>query len=56
MKNYSQPAQKILEAKILSLEIEASPELKIKYKKVKFVKGECEINVRKGKQILVYDY
>jgi activator of HSP90 ATPase len=30
--------------------------LKIVHKKVKFDKSECEINVRKGKQILVYDF
>ena len=30
--------------------------MKLTHKSVKFIKGECEINVRKGKQILVYDY
>lgn len=56
MKNYTQPAKKILEAKILSLVYEVSPELKITHKSVKFDKSECEINVRKGKPILVYDF
>jgi activator of HSP90 ATPase len=56
MKNYSVPAKKILEEKILALIFEVSPTLKITHKKVKFQKAECEINIRKGKQILVYDF
>ena len=56
MKNYVEPAKKILEQKLMALVFEASPELHIKHKKVRFPKAECEINVRKGKQILVYDF
>jgi len=56
MKNYTIQAKKILEEKILALVFEVSPELKINHKKVKFQTAECEINVRKGKQILVYDF
>lgn len=56
MKNYSQPAKKILEEKLLALVLEAAPDCKITHRKVKFTKAECEINVRKGKQILVYDF
>lgn len=56
MKNYSQLAQKILEARLLEVTFEVSPLMKANHKKVKFTKAECEINIRKGKQILVYDF
>lgn len=56
MKNYVQPAKASLEKNILELVFDASPDLKISHKKVTFTKAECEINVRKGKQILVYDF
>lgn len=56
MKNYSQPAKAILEKKIMELVFEVSPDLKVTHRKVTFTKAECEINVRKGKQILVYDF
>lgn len=30
--------------------------MKIKHTNIKFIKSEAEINIRKGKQILVYDF
>jgi activator of HSP90 ATPase len=56
MKNYTQPAKQILETKIQELVFEVAPDLKVHHRKVNFTKAECEINVRKGKQILVYDF
>jgi len=56
MKNYTKPAQQILERHLLDLVLQPSPDLKIVHKKVKFTKSECEINVRKGKQYLIYDF
>lgn len=56
MKNYVVPAKKILEEKLMGLVFDVSPDLKITHKKVRFTKAECEINVRKGKQILVYEF
>lgn len=56
MKNYVQPAKVILEKKILELVLEVAPDLKVTHRKVTFTKAECEINVRKGKSILVYDF
>ena len=56
MKNYAQPAKAILEKNLLALVFEVSPDLRVSHRKVEFTKAECEINVRKGKQILVYDF
>lgn len=56
MKNYTAPAKAILEKKILEQVFEVAPDLKVHHLKVNFIKAECEINVRKGKQILVYDF
>lgn len=56
MKNYTAPAKKILEERLLSIVLDVSPEVKITHRKIRFTKAECEINVRKGKQILVYDF
>lgn len=39
MKNYSQVAQKILEARLLEVTFEVSPEIKAVHKKVKFTKS-----------------
>ena len=56
MKNYTAPAKKILEQHILDLVLQPSPDLKIIHKAVKFTKSDCEVNVRKGKQYLIYDF
>ena len=56
MKNYTVPAKKILEQNILDLVLQPAPDFKIIHKSVKFTKAECEINVRKGKQYLIYDF
>ena len=56
MKNYTKPAKDILEKHILALVLQPAPEVRIVTKAVKFTKAECEINVRKGKQYLIYDF
>lgn len=41
MKNYVEPAKKILEQNLLALVFQVSPELHINHKKVRFPKAEC---------------
>ena len=55
MKNYTEISKKILEEKFLTLSF-VSNGYKITHTKVKFPKAEAEINIRKGKQFLVYEY
>ena len=56
MKNVVEPAKAILEKHILETVFDVSADVKVHHRKVKFTKADCEINVRKGKQILVYDF
>ena len=56
MKNYTEVTKKMLEQKILALAYDSPDGIKITHTKVRFPKAEAEINVRKGKQILVYDF
>lgn len=56
MKNYTQLTKKILEEKLLNLVYEGANNIKINHTKVKFPKAEAEVNIRKGKQILIYDF
>lgn len=55
MKNYTEIAKKILEQKLLDLTYNVN-NIKISHTKVRFPKAEAEINIRKGKQYLVYDF
>ena len=55
MKNYTELSKKILEEKILALAFDVNGN-KITHPKVRFPKAEAEINIRKGKQILVYEF
>ena len=55
MKNYTDISKKILEEKFLSLAFESNGN-KIIHTKVKFPKAESEVNIRKGKQILMYEF
>ncbi|EGR33359.1 hypothetical protein IMG5_055010 [Ichthyophthirius multifiliis] len=54
-KNYTSQANKILEEIFLSLNLEQDG-IQIKHSKIKSITGDAEINVRKGKQILCYDF
>ena len=56
MKNYTEVTKKLLEEKLLKLAYDGPEGIKITHTKVRFPKAEAEINVRKGKQILVYDF
>lgn len=56
MKNYTESTKKILEEKFLQLVFEAANNIKITHTKVKFPKAEAEVNIRKGKHILIYDF
>ena len=47
-KNYTEPAKKLLTEKLLSLVYEES-DIKIVHTKVHSIKGEAQINIRKGK-------
>lgn len=56
MKNYTEQTKKILQQKFLNLAYEGSDGIKITHTKVKFAKAQAEVNIRKGKQILIYDF
>ena len=56
MKNYTEATKKILEQLFLQLVFEGDNNIKISHTKVKFPKAEAEVNIRKGKQILIYDF
>ena len=55
MKNYTEIAKKILEHRLLELTYTIN-NIKITHTKVRFPKAEAEINIRKGKQYLVYEF
>ncbi|KAL4473219.1 hypothetical protein ABPG72_015600 [Tetrahymena utriculariae] len=54
-KNYTPQAKKLLEEIILSISIEQDG-VKVQNSKIKSINGDAEINVRKGKQILCYEF
>lgn len=56
MKNYTEATKKILEQKFLELTFECPDSIVVKHTQVKFPKAEAEVNIRKGKQILIYDF
>lgn len=55
MKNYTEVSKKLLEEKILQMDIKDEANV-ITNTKVKFVKAEAEVSIRKGKQHLVYEF
>ena len=55
MKNYTEISKKILEEKFLNLAFDSNGN-KITHTKVRFPKAESEVNIRKGKQILIYEF
>lgn len=56
MKNYTELTKKILEQRFLELVFNGANNINITHTKVKFPKAEAEVNIRKGKQILIYDF
>ena len=55
MKNYTATAKKLVEEKLLSLEFKDG-DVTITNTKVRFESADAEVNIRKGKQYLVYEF
>eukprot|EP00828_Plagiopyla_frontata_P003681 TRINITY_DN1117_c0_g1_i6.p1 TRINITY_DN1117_c0_g1~~TRINITY_DN1117_c0_g1_i6.p1 ORF type:complete len:199 (-),score=61.82 TRINITY_DN1117_c0_g1_i6:42-638(-) len=54
-KNYTEPAKKLLTQKLLNL-VYQEGEIKISHTKLNSIKGDAQVNIRKGKQILCYEF
>lgn len=55
MKNYTEVAKRLIEEKIVEKEVMSESHV-VSNIKVRFVKAEAEVSIRKGKQHLVYEF